>query len=254
MVHKPHQTEVNKISHGFPRKVKVTQSLLIDMEGTEMRSDGDDGDAGVPLPPPEPYVLGRQRKERKARGKTSFMQDSCACCTHTEQVDFAPAPIGECSNHVSIKTRFVVRNICCDSEVRLIERIVSPLPGVESISINTFQKICILVHCPLCTTPDVVMAKLNHTGLGAALLGQGNLEIDPVTPSIWDMIRWHSRHLIVEISGVLMLLGLLCSNVPVTGDIFLLLALLLGLCGILQQSVNSLQKGRDVDVHRLTVQ
>lgn len=169
------------------------------------------------------------------------MTDSCACCTHTEQVDVSPTAIGDCSEHVIIKTRFVVRNICCDSEVRLIERIVTSLPGVESVSINTFQKICILVHCPNCTSPDVVMAKLNQTGLGAALLGQGNLEINPVAPSVWDMIRSHSRHLIVEVSAVLMLLGL-CS----TGEashIFLLLALLLGLCGILPRSLASLQKG-----------
>lgn len=180
------------------------------------------------------------------------MQDSCACCTHTEQVELSPTTIGECGNHMSVKTRFIVRNICCDSEVRLIERIVTPLPGVESVSIDTFQKICILVHCPHCTTPDFVMAKLNRTGLGAALLGQGNLEINPVTPTIWDMIRWHTRHLIVEISGVLMLLGLLCSGFPVTGDIFLLLALLLGLCGILPQAVVSLQKG-EIDITTLVI-
>lgn len=66
------------------------------------------------------------------------------------------------------------------------------------------------------------------------------------------MIRWHSRHLIVEISGVLMLLGLLCSGFPVTGDIFLLLALLLGLCGILPQAVVSLQKG-EIDITTLVI-
>ena len=184
--------------------------------------------------------------------KHAHWQDSCACCTHTDQVASDPAPLAECREHLSVKTRFMVRNICCDSEVRLIERIVTPLPGVESISINTFQKICILVHCPHCSAPDFVMAKLNRTGLGAALLGQGNVEIDPVTPTIWDMIRWHSRHLIVEISGFLMLLGLFCSSIPVTGDVFLLLALLVGLCGILPQSVASLQKA-EIDISTLVV-
>lgn len=176
------------------------------------RGENGDGHVEVAVPlPPEPHEVGRRRKDRAARSsrsKTSFMTDSCACCTHTEQVDVAdvsPTPIGDCSKHVIIKTRFVARNICCDSEVRLIERIVTSLPGVESVSINTFQKICILNHCPNCTSPDVVMAKLNQTGLGAALLGQGNLEINPVAPSVWDMIRSHSRHLIVEVSAVLML-------------------------------------------------
>ena len=107
----------------------------------------------------------------------------------------------------------VFRNLCCDSEVRLIERIVTQLPGVESVSINTFQKICIMVHCPRCSTPDSVMTKLNRAGLGAALLGQGNLEIHPVTPTIRDMVLSHSRHLIVEISALLMFLGVLCSSV-----------------------------------------
>lgn len=193
-------------------------------------------------------VLGNQ-----AQGPWSHEpQDSCACCTHTEQVDVDPVPIGECSDHESIKTRFSVRNLCCDSEVRLIERIVTQLPGVESVSINTFQKICIMVHCPRCSTPDSVMTKLNRAGLGAALLGQGNLEIHPVTPTLRDMVLSHSRHLIVEISALLMFLGVLCSNVPITGDSFLLLALLLGLCSILPQSLISLQKS-EIDISTLVI-
>jgi len=96
------------------------------------------------------------------------------------------------------------------------------------------------------------MTKLNRAGLGAALLGQGNLEIHPVTPTIRDMVLSHSRHLIVEISALLMFLGVLCSSVPITGDIFLLLALLLGLCSILPQSLISLQKG-EIDISTLVI-
>ena len=67
-----------------------------------------------------------------------------------------------------------------------------------------------------------------------------------------DMVLSHSRHLIVEISALLMFLGVLCSSVPITGDIFLLLALLLGLCSILPQSLISLRKG-EIDISTLVI-
>ena len=38
--------------------------------------------------------------------------------------------------------RLSVRNICCDAEVRLIKRIVEPMNGVDSVSVNPFSKIC----------------------------------------------------------------------------------------------------------------
>ena len=148
--------------------------------------------------------------------------------------------------------RFSIRNICCDSEVRLIERIIAPLQGVESLSINSFQKTCIISHCPSCCSPDFIVSKLNGAGLGATLLGQGHLETD-AAPNFREVWQEHARYVIVIISLLLLVLGVLCTGLPVSlGQTFLLLALLLGLCGILRESAVSLMQG-NMEISSLVV-
>ena len=107
-----------------------------------------------------------------------------------------------------VKTKFSIRNICCDSEVKLIKRIVEPMKGVESVSTNPFTKLTVVVHCPVqcCTAPEVILDKLNGAGLGAALLGQNEEDGDNEI----NLIQWcwdHLRHF----SFVACLDWLLCS-------------------------------------------
>ncbi|CAK9089956.1 unnamed protein product [Durusdinium trenchii] len=230
------------------RANKTKTSFIQESDDCTAGEELQQADVNVSLPLPPDADHDRPARKRPDKTKTSFMQDFCACCTHTEQVDdLNPTVIGECLEHLAIKTRFSIRNICCDSEVRLIERIVTPLPGVESVSINTFQKICIAVHCPSCTTPDSIVEKLNRSGLGAALLGQGNMEINPEAPSLRDMFHRHSRQVLVVVSALLLTMGLVGS-----GEVLLLLALVVGLLAILRESLVTLRKGQ-IDISTLVV-
>ena len=126
-----------------------------------------------------------------------------------------------------------------------------PAAGVESLSINSFQKTCIISHCPSCCSPDLIVSKLNGAGLGATLLGQGHLEID-AAPNFMEVWQEHARYLIVIVSLLFMLLGLLCTLPVSLEKTFLLLALLLGLCGILRECVVSLMKG-NMEISSLVV-
>jgi len=158
-----------------------------------------------------------------ARSRTSFMslfsqrrsasslllpEEICsACCGHALP---EICSVRGCRPHEVVKTRLSVRNICCDAEVRLIKRILEPLKGVETVSMNPFSKICVVAHCPIpcCLAPEAILDRLNKSGLGAALLGQGAGADDDIIE--FDFLLWfqlHIRHLSVLLSGLLLIIG-----------------------------------------------
>ena len=64
-------------------------------------------------------------------GIHQFISQYTSCCSSDSE-----------STHNANGPRLSVRNICCDAEVRLIKRIVEPMNGVDSVSVNPFSKIC----------------------------------------------------------------------------------------------------------------
>lgn len=123
-----------------------------------------------------------------------------------------------CRPHEFVKTRLSVRNICCDAEVRLIKRIVEPMKGVDSVSVNPFSKICAVVHCPVacCASPESILEKLNDAGLGAALIGQGSSDddLEEVDYVLW--CQQHARHFSMFLSILLLIIGAVMSALEQT--------------------------------------
>ncbi|CAE7521538.1 HMA2 [Symbiodinium microadriaticum] len=177
------------------------------------------------------------RPARTRRGKKSFMELSV-----TADDDGAPVTVGVCTEHTVVRSRFSIRNICCDSEVRLIERIISPLLGVQTVSVNSFQKLCIVEHCsPCCTTPETILNKLNSAGLGAAVLGQGGDEVNPEQLRCHAWCRRHGRSFVVLGAAMCMLASAVTAGMELSST-FQVLAVLIGLPCILWESVIALQQ------------
>ena len=192
------------------------------------------------------------------RGKTSFltMQHDVPETTPSHEVpqtnpsyaDTTPVTLGIHIEHTKIKSRFNVRNICCESEVHLIERIITPLPGVDSVSVNSFQKMCVVAHCsPCCTTPESILGKLNNAGLGASLLGQGGEEINPPPMNFRDWCHRHARMFVVLCGGICMAASALSELAQLHASGFLIAAILIGIPCILWESCAALKLGQ-IDV------
>ena len=180
----------------------------------------------------EAGCLGCRATRKSRRGKTSFMK-----VPMSQDNDDLPNTLGRTTSHTIVKSRFSIRNICCDSEVRLIERIIQPLPGVHSVSVNCFQKVCFVEHCsPCCLPPETILGKLNGAGLGAALLGQGGEEISPrqVQGPAW--LRRYARNFAVLAAAICMLASGIVPSMDVSGSLFQILAILIGLPAILWEA------------------
>ena len=178
-----------------------------------------------------------RRSRRGKTGKTVFRE-----LPRTPDHDL-PVMLGSSTQHTSVKSRFSIRNICCDSEVRLIERIVSPLPGVQTVSVNSFQKICIVEHCsPCCTTSETILGKLNSAGLGAALLGQGGDEIEPQELQCHQWCRRHARLFVVSAAALCMLVSGVAESAGWRGSPFQIGAIYMGMPCILWDSCAALKK------------
>ena len=151
-------------------------------------------------------------------------------------------PKKEIREHTLVKSRFSVRNICCDAEVRLIERVVKPLPGVQNVAVNSFQKVCIVEHCsPCCTSAATILAKLNNAGLGAALLGQGGDEISPkLHCRAW--CRRFARPIVVLSTALCMLASGLLQSVGLDGRSLEIVAVCIGLPGILWEAIRGMRQ------------
>ncbi|CAE7414183.1 HMA2 [Symbiodinium natans] len=202
----------------------------LDMPGLEMPSIDLSHDC-------QQGCLGCKPTRSSRRGKTLFLEVPMS----TE--DDHPATVGSCTEHNLVKSRFSVRNICCDSEVRLIERIVQPLPGVQSVSVNSFQKLCLVEHCsPCCTPPETILNKLNSSGLGAALVGQGGDEIHPQQLHGREWCRRYARCFVVLGAALCMVASGLMEGLGRGGATFQLIAVFMGLPGILWESCVALKQ------------
>lgn len=67
-------------------------------------------------------------------------------------------------------TRIEVTGMCCQSEVTLIERKLSAMPGVGNISINLMTRQVAVTHDAAKTAPEKLVRTLNWSFLGASLV------------------------------------------------------------------------------------
>mmetsp|Transcript_40903 Transcript_40903/g.96257 ORF Transcript_40903/g.96257 Transcript_40903/m.96257 type:complete len:329 (+) Transcript_40903:1731-2717(+) len=73
-----------------------------------------------------------------------------------------------------VRTALRVRGICCDSEVRLVEKLLRPLRGLsgaDAVDVNVISKMVYVQHCAAvcCLPPEQIAATLNSAQLGAVL-------------------------------------------------------------------------------------
>jgi cation transport ATPase len=104
------------------------------------------------------------------------------CCAHhhdhqhdddaTEATAEAEAPAAG-GVAAGVRSTFRCTRICCSSEIPVIKKALSPIPGIENILVNVPLKQVLVDHCPsLCTAQQVVQA-LNGYHLGAAVQRDG---------------------------------------------------------------------------------
>lgn len=76
--------------------------------------------------------------------------------------------------HVMVRTALRVRGLCCESEVRLVEKLLRPMRGLspkDAIDVNVLSKMVYVQHCAAhcCLPPEQIATTLNGAQLGAAL-------------------------------------------------------------------------------------
>ena len=133
-----------------------------------------------------------------------------ACCGHCKESDSELCKAAGCKPHLCVKTKLSIRNICCETEVRLIKRLLEPMNGVESVNTSPFTKTTVVVHCPVpcCSSPEAILQKLNDAGFGAALLGQaGTADASEMS---WLQLSWqHIGNMALLLATTAMLCGAL---------------------------------------------
>lgn len=78
------------------------------------------------------------------------------------------------SENNSGRSQFFVQGICCASEVPIIKKILLPVPGVKSVSINTTTKVVYVDHEPSVTTAEVISITLTQQGFKSEILRDAN--------------------------------------------------------------------------------
>ena len=69
-----------------------------------------------------------------------------------------------------VKTSLFVGGICCASEVPIIERLLSPLPGVASVRTDVTNKRTYVEHDVALVSPAELAGALNAAGLSSSVL------------------------------------------------------------------------------------
>eukprot|EP00252_Welwitschia_mirabilis_P027486 TRINITY_DN9434_c0_g1_i3.p1 TRINITY_DN9434_c0_g1~~TRINITY_DN9434_c0_g1_i3.p1 ORF type:complete len:215 (+),score=1.26 TRINITY_DN9434_c0_g1_i3:61-705(+) len=95
------------------------------------------------------------------------------------------------------RSSFDVLGICCPSEVPLVERILKPLAGVESVSVNVASKTVTVLHDPLLITSLQIVKALNQARLEASVRVRGELKSSKKWPTPYTIL-----------SGLLLLISL----------------------------------------------
>ncbi|KAF8772169.1 hypothetical protein HU200_006053 [Digitaria exilis] len=72
------------------------------------------------------------------------------------------------------KSYFDVLGICCPSEVPLVERLLSPLPGVTKVTVIVPSRTVIVVHDAQATSPAQIVKVLNQAKLDASVRAYGS--------------------------------------------------------------------------------
>ncbi len=69
----------------------------------------------------------------------------------------------------SVQSKIFVQQICCASEIPMINDIVKPLAGVTDVKVNTLTKIVYVTHDPIKVSAQSVEAALNKANFGARI-------------------------------------------------------------------------------------
>lgn len=166
-----------------------------------------------------------------------------ACCSH-ESPEVCKTE--GCMPHEAVKTRISVRNICCDAEVRLIDRILKPMKGVEDVKTNALTKLVMVTHCPVdcCASVEHLVDSLNAAHLGATLLSKGEDSAAAARPSATELAKEHAKWLHAGVVWALFIAGTALYQHEGAADITFIVACALGSVPILQKAVRAGRKLR----------
>eukprot|EP00803_Ostreobium_quekettii_P005640 evm.model.scf_588.1 EVM.evm.TU.scf_588.1 scf_588:5120-12616(-) len=133
-----------------------------------------------------------------------------------------------------VTTYIYAAGICCPSEVAIIDKMLKPLPGVDSVDTMVVTKTVKVVHDASKVAPSALVAALNGAGLQAVLGAKGGKTGPQKTP-----IPWH-----VMASGALLILSLmsLINHRLEETEYLALGAVVFGIPGVLLKSFFAVRK------------
>ncbi|THU74773.1 hypothetical protein C4D60_Mb04t36960 [Musa balbisiana] len=138
------------------------------------------------------------------------------------------------------KTTFTVLGICCSSEIKLIDRILNHLEGIENVSVNVLAKTATVVHDPAKAPASRIglmfhrlkpVSALNGAHLNAGIKESGRVQI--------ESRPWPSASVVA--SGALLLVAL-CSYVFPPLIWIALLSVTVGVLDMLRRAVAALRR------------
>ncbi|XP_009397553.2 cadmium/zinc-transporting ATPase HMA2-like [Musa acuminata AAA Group] len=129
------------------------------------------------------------------------------------------------------KTTFTVLGICCSSEIKLIDRILNHLEGIENVSVNVLAKTATVVHDPAKAPASRIVSALNGAHLNAGIKESGRVQI--------ESRPWPSKSVVA--SGALLLVAL-CSYVFPPLIWIAVLSVTVGVLDMLRRAVAALRR------------
>uniref|UniRef100_A0A7S1G1E3 HMA domain-containing protein n=1 Tax=Corethron hystrix TaxID=216773 RepID=A0A7S1G1E3_9STRA len=165
---------------------KIVQYPLQTGEGC--RSSGIPTNPPLPLPLPNIASRGRRKSHRgnlhniRRNLDTTFALSYCSTAPLEKRNDFSP-PIVEddellvtqtdAQRNTIVQSQLHVDGICCSSEIPTINSIVTPLRGVNKISINVTTKIVYVDHDKSLISVEEIEKKLNLCNFRATVQKDG---------------------------------------------------------------------------------
>ncbi|CAL5089478.1 unnamed protein product [Urochloa decumbens] len=102
------------------------------------------------------------------------------------------------------KTYLDVLGVCCSAEVALVERLLSPIPGVRKVTVVVPSRTVVVEHDPAAASHSHIVKALNRAGLEASVRAYGGSSGGVLAGG-----RWPSPYVVV--SGALLLASFLLA-------------------------------------------
>jgi len=130
----------------------------------------------------------------QAEGATAYHPEfmfcgECTSCNVHPPEEFSPTDIRHMGAILHsdekgpVRTKLIVDNLTCPSQVLVIQSLLQPLPGISKVIVNLEEKLVFVDH-DAASTPDRLVETLKEMGYTARLENEDSLD-----PAVGDLVR-----------------------------------------------------------------